>query len=189
MRTISRLACTAAAIGTALFFSGCSMMDQPVARVNRPSHPAKYYDMQVVANSGGRVLSPEEMVQLRDEVIAFAQTRGVLKNGAYYVQVKFKPLNPGEEGTTIVVKLTEQLVADYDLLASSEDQSPYYYPGYGSAGCAYGSYGYSAFGNYDPLLTYWDYGYGDGGSYYRPVPVTPQHPGADWDHDHQSPAG
>lgn len=164
MQTIARLALvTAAALGAALFFSGCT-----TARMAKAERPAHFYDMTVMQSSGPVNLSAREMTRLREAVIEYVQSNGVLSNGAYYVEVKFNPAEGATEGAWIVVKLVERNVADYEMVASYSNQLPYYYDPF------YSRYGYASFGNY-PFDSY-DYGY-DGG--YFPPRVYP--------HDHRPP--
>ena len=167
MKTIPRLALiAAAALGAALVFSGCTTAD--VAQAGRPGH---FYEMTVVQSSGPARLSPKEMAQLRESVINYVQTNGVLVNGAYYVEVKFNPVAGQDEVSWIMVKLVERDVADFQMVASYP--APYYYRPY------YNRYGYASFGNYpfDPF----DYAY-DGG--YNPPRIHPrEHRPNDNDHD------
>ncbi|MDB6116126.1 MAG: hypothetical protein JWQ62_3071 [Lacunisphaera sp.] len=170
MKTIPRLALiAAAALGAALFFSGCTTAG--IAKAGRPAH---FYDMTVVQSSGPVDLSPKVMTQLRESVINFVQKEGVLLNGAYYVEVRFNPGAGETEGGWMVVKLVERNAGDFELVASYPDQGPYYYDPY------YNRYGYASFGNY-PFDSF-DYAYGGG---YSPPRLHPRghRPPNDDDHN------
>lgn len=164
MKPSVRFALATAAVGAGLFLSGCT------TTVSQAPQPKPLVEFTVVESSTQQELTPAQLDELRESVIAYLRDNGLTGNRVYLVKVNFATANPDELPQWVIVRIGNISARTFQVLAAypgADDSYPYdhYRLGYYSPG----HYGISRYGYNDPY-------YYDSGKYLPPVPprVHPQ---------------
>lgn len=158
MKNFVRILSLALALGAAGFLAGCASYRS----TNTTSRTVNASDFEVVETSTKRLLTTQEMLQLKIAVAKYLDKEGAVATGDYYVKVFLGPDQEGVPADWVVVRFTRDSGARFSLLASYPANSP----GYQSyAAYDYYPYGYDHFSRIS-FQYYNDPYYGNG--YYFP---------------------
>lgn len=158
MRNFARLLSLALALGAVGLLAGCASY-RPASATPRSVGASEF---EVVETSTKRLLTTEEMLQLKIAVAKYLEQEGAVASGDYYVKVFLGPDQDGVPADWVVVRFTRDSETRFSLLASY----PAYSPGYQSyAAYDYYPYGYDHFSRIS-FQYYTDPYYGSG--YYFP---------------------
>jgi hypothetical protein len=170
MKTFVRIGLLTLALGSAGLLTGCASHRSSATASKRAT------GFEVVETSSKRLLSAQEMVQLRAAVANYLVKEGAIADGDYYVKVYLTPEQEGVPAEWVVVRFTRDSDVRFSLLAS--------YPAYSTTHGSYAAYDYYPYG-YDSFgrisFQYYDDPF-YGTHYYFPPRSRHRNHGGDGDH-------
>ena len=179
MKNFGRNLSLALALGAAGFLAGCTSYRSSMAT----PRTVNASDFEVVETSTKRLLTTQEILQLKIAVAKYLDKEGAVASGDYYVKVFLGPNQDGVPADWVVVRFTRDRDTRFSLLASY----PAYTPGYQSyAAYDYYPYGYDHFSRIS--FQYYNDPYYGSGYYFPPRRHNHDHDrdrdrGRDRDHD------
>lgn len=141
MNAFTRLMGGTLALAGVLFFNGCH---SPAARAPLPKVTV---DFAVVESSTEKELTPRQLTDLREAVLAYLHEQGLVGGRTYYVRVEFPAMNPADGPQWAIVRINNHSTQTYRVIAAYPGSDDYYPYDYGRSGYSHG--GYSGFTRYD----------------------------------------
>lgn len=158
MKPFTRLIAVAVALGAGLFWAGCTTTVSHAPR----QHPG--VDFAVVESSTAKELTPAQIDELRETVIAYLHDEGLTGNQVYLVKVNFATASPDEVAQWVIVRIGNISARTIQVLAAYPGADDYYpYDHYRFGYYSPGYYGFSRYGYNGPY-------YYDSGKYLPPLP-------------------
>jgi len=158
MNPFARFIMAAAAVSAGLFLSGCT------TTVSKAPRPKPMVEFTVVESSTQQELTPAQLDELREAVIAYLQAEGLTGNQVYLVKVNLATASPDEVAQWVIVRTGNISARTFQVLAAypgADDYYPYDHHRFGYYSPGY--YGFSRYGYSDPY-------YYDSGKYLPPMP-------------------
>lgn len=158
MKPFVRFVLAAAAVSAGLLLAGCT------TTVSKAPRPKPLVEFTVVESSTRQELTPAQLDELREAVIAYLQDEGRTGNQVYLVKVNFATASPDEVPQWVIVRIGNLPARTFQVLAAypgADDYYPYDHHRFGYYSPGY--YGFPRYGYNDPY-------YYDSGKYLPPLP-------------------